>query len=102
MWRPCYDLVSSITDLLFEYLGERYDFTRRMVPSLKERKFDFVFATALQTHLTGPHYFHGLHRPHGAAWDVLHNTSIPGEDPLLRLRITAARRRRLLSFPIQP
>lgn len=94
VFKECYSLVSEITGLSFEYLNERYDSSSHQVPSVGTRQFDFVIASAIQTHLSDPHFFmaytNRLSR-HG----LLYTTPVvAGDEPTLRLRITHGRRNR--------
>ena len=64
------------------------------MPSVGTRQFDFVIASAIQTHLSNPHFFmaytNRLSR-HG----LLYTTPVvAGDEPTLRLRITHGRRNR--------
>jgi SAM-dependent methyltransferase len=94
VWNECYQLVSDITGLSFEYLNERYDSANHCVRSLEGRKFDFVFASAIQTHLSDPHFFMA-YTNRLARHGLLYTTPvIAGGEPFLRLRITAGRRDR--------
>jgi SAM-dependent methyltransferase len=94
VWKDCYQFVSDILGVSFEYLNERYDSATHGVPSLEGRKFDFVFASAIQTHLSDPHFFMA-YTNRLARHGLLYTTPvIAGTDPYLRLRITAGRRER--------
>lgn len=94
VWKTCYDFVSEITGTSFEYLNERYDSASHQVHALAGRKFDFVFAAAIQTHLSDPHFFMS-YTNRIARHGMLYTTPvIAGTEPMLRLRITAGRRNR--------
>jgi SAM-dependent methyltransferase len=94
VWKECYEVVASILGVSFEYLNERYDSATHRVPSLDGRKFDFVFASAIQTHLSDPHFFMA-YTNRVARHGMLYTTPvIAGSEPTLRLRITAGRRNR--------
>lgn len=94
VWGECYEFVSEITGLSFNYVNQRYDSALHQVPSLGERTFDFVIASAIQTHLSDPHFFMG-YTNRIARHGLLYTTPVTsGQDPTLRLRITQGRRTR--------
>jgi hypothetical protein len=94
VWRECYEFVARIAGTEFEYIQARYDSARHIIPELEGRTFDFVIASAMQTHLSDPHFFMG-YTDRIARDGMLYTTPIiEGEDPLLRLRITRGRRER--------
>lgn len=56
-WKKCYELISSMTGLSFEYIESLYDSRTHQMPELAGRHFDVAIASAISTHLTDPHYF---------------------------------------------
>jgi SAM-dependent methyltransferase len=94
VWKDCYEFISSLTGVKFDYRNERYSSLTHEVESLRGNKYDFVFASAIQTHLTDPHYFMGYTNRMSRHGMLYTTPVIAGEEPFLRLRITSGRANR--------
>jgi SAM-dependent methyltransferase len=95
-WRDCYTVVSSITGTNFEYIQGRYRSDIHRIPELEGRKYDFLIASAITTHLTDPHYFLGYARGLSSLGMLVTTPVVPYEEPVFRHRITVGRRNRPL------
>ena len=95
-WKECYEIVSRIVGSEFEYIEGRYDSASHRISDLEDRTFDFAIASAIQTHLSDPHFFIAYVAkkcPQGALFTT---PVVPYEEPVFRHRITVGRRNRPL------
>lgn len=92
IWKATYEIIKNIIGVEFEYLNTKYNSRTHMVPELQTRTFDVAITVNLANHLIDLPYFTSYIGSKATKGILFVCLTIPGETPILKLRIRAGRK----------
>ena len=97
--RESYEIISKITGIQFEYIGDTYDEGTHSLRHLAEdRVFDCAILSSVIMHLTDPHYAMAYFAPKIAQGVYFSTLIIPGDEHKFKARMTTWRAKKDLPF----